>query len=164
MNQSIEKENDYLAAPQLSKPIDTLQEKDLKENAPRNASELQTLSSQEVVDPKSILQQKDVNKNGGLNRVLQPRKNGLKNPDISEKPTEPEFLKDVLKFNVDKIDFGNLYPGQICEHSLEIFNKNKTNLSFKIRILCLNEKFDELDEYVFSMRRVGGYEYGYFLQ
>jgi hypothetical protein len=121
------------------------------------------LNSQEEIkfEPKTILGEKDLN----ISNVLAPKAPHLQKPirklaEIPSKaPAEPEFLKDVLKLNISSINFGQLYPGQICEHNLDIFNRNKNNLSFKIRILCLNETFNDFDEYVFSMRRTGGYEY-----
>ena len=130
-----------------------------------------TFSSASELDPidihgdvksevKSILGEKDLNKNAAVlkNTFNKPNKRIIELPiDIQEK--EPEYLKDVLKLNIGVINFGCLYPGQICEHNFEIFNKNKNNLNFKIKIVCLNEKFNLLDEYVYSMRRTGGFEY-----
>lgn len=63
-------------------------------------------------------------------------------------------LKDVLKINSMTIDFGELFPGQILEETVIILN-NLTSIKvpFKIKINCLSKEFDDLDEYVYSMRR-----------
>ena len=63
-------------------------------------------------------------------------------------------LKDVLKLNSTKIDFGFLTPGQIIEETVIILNNlTFTKVPFKIKINCLSKEFDDLDEYVYSMRR-----------
>jgi hypothetical protein len=56
--------------------------------------------------------------------------------------------------NVKKIDFGEVMPGQIIEESIVIMNNlNSTKVPFRIKVNCLTKEFDELDEYVYSMRR-----------
>ena len=63
-------------------------------------------------------------------------------------------LKDVLKLNSTTIDFGYLTPGQIIEETVIILNNlTFTKVPFKIKINCLSKEFDDLDEYVYSMRR-----------
>lgn len=63
-------------------------------------------------------------------------------------------LQQVLKINVGVIDFGDLLPGQILEENLIIMNTLvNTKVPFKIKVNCLTKEFDELDEYVYSMRR-----------
>lgn len=63
-------------------------------------------------------------------------------------------LKDVLKINSMNIDFGELFPGQILEETVIILNNlAATKVPFKIKINCLSKEFDDLDEYVYSMRR-----------
>jgi hypothetical protein len=63
-------------------------------------------------------------------------------------------LDQVLKFNTLSVDFGNVFPGQIVEEPIIILNNlTNTKVPFKIKVNCLTKEFDELDEYVFSMRR-----------
>jgi hypothetical protein len=63
-------------------------------------------------------------------------------------------LADVLKINQNSIDFGNVFPGQIIEETIIILNNlSHTKVHFKIKVNCLTKEFDELDEYVYSMRR-----------
>lgn len=78
---------------------------------------------------------------------------GEEEPQKQEILAEME-LKDVLKINSMNIDFGELFPGQILEETVIILNNlTNTKVPFKIKINCLSKEFDELDEYVYSMRR-----------
>lgn len=63
-------------------------------------------------------------------------------------------IQDVLKVNSAHVDFGEVLPGQIIEETIIILNNmNKTKVPFKVKVNCLSEEFEELDEYVYSMRR-----------
>lgn len=89
--------------------------------------------------------------------------------DNKKKPTEEENkqeieeedkhlsemnIQDVLKVNCTQVDFGDVLPGQIIEETIIILNNmNKTKVPFKVKVNCLSEEFEELDEYVYSMRR-----------
>lgn len=74
-------------------------------------------------------------------------------PKVEESLKEMD-LKDVLKINSMSIDFGELFPGQILEETVIILNNLTTiKVPFKIKINCLSKEFDDLDEYVYSMRR-----------
>ena len=79
--------------------------------------------------------------------------------EAEEEPQKVESLKemdlkDVLKINSMNIDFGELFPGQILEETVIILNNlATTKVPFKIKINCLSKEFDDLDEYVYSMRR-----------
>ena len=77
-------------------------------------------------------------------------------PEVEEEDKNLEELKiqDVLKINCQQVDFGEVLPGQIIEETIIILNNmNKTKVPFKVKVNCLSEEFDELDEYVYSMRR-----------
>ena len=70
-----------------------------------------------------------------------------------------EVLKDlevskILKTNKDSVNFGELFPGQIVEETIIVTNclLNK-KVPFKIKVNCLTRELDDLDEYVYSMRR-----------
>lgn len=77
------------------------------------------------------------------------------------KPQEPEDkplnempISDVLKVNCQTVDFGDVMPGQIIEETIIILNNmSKTKVPFKVKVNCLSEEFEDLDEYVYSMRR-----------
>lgn len=63
-------------------------------------------------------------------------------------------LDQVLKINTQTVDFGDVFPGQILEETIIILNNlTNTKVPFKIKVNCLTKEFDELDEYVYSMRR-----------
>ena len=75
-------------------------------------------------------------------------------PPKREEVLSETTLAQVLKLNVPLIDFGELLPGQILEENLIIMNTLQTaKVPFKIKVNCLTKEFDELDEYVYSMRR-----------
>lgn len=86
-----------------------------------------------------------------------------KNTDQAEKPKpqEPEDkplnemqMSEVLKVNCQTVDFGDVMPGQIIEETIIILNNmSKTKVPFKVKVNCLSEEFEDLDEYVYSMRR-----------
>ncbi len=57
------------------------------------------------------------------------------------------------------IDFGNLYPGMICEDEIDIIPKTSETLIVQLLVLCNNKEYESLDEYVYSARKTTGYEY-----
>lgn len=64
------------------------------------------------------------------------------------------LLSDILTVNRSSVEFGELFPGQIVEEALSITSKLvNRKIPFKIKVNCLSKEFDELDEYVYSMRR-----------
>jgi hypothetical protein len=50
-------------------------------------------------------------------------------------------------------------PGNIFEETLEISSLYSENLIVRIEILCDNKELDDHDEYVFSARKLSGYDY-----
>lgn len=77
-----------------------------------------------------------------------------KEPEKADKNLSELHLEDVLKINQTSVNFGNVFPGQIIEETIIILNNmNSTKVNFKIKVNCLTKEFDELDEYVYSMRR-----------
>jgi len=55
--------------------------------------------------------------------------------------------------------FDNVFPGNIFEKSFDIFNKSNESIVLKINAICLNQEFETLDEYVYSLRRNTNYDY-----
>lgn len=55
--------------------------------------------------------------------------------------------------------FQNGFPGQILEESFEVYNKINQEIKYKVHLKIDDNEFSELEEYVFSMRRTGGYDY-----
>ena len=73
---------------------------------------------------------------------------------MEEEDLSKMSLQEVLKINQNTVDFGNVFPGQIIEETIIILNNlSHTKVHFKIKVNCLTKEFDELDEYVYSMRR-----------
>jgi hypothetical protein len=63
-------------------------------------------------------------------------------------------LFHALGISTLAIDFGDVMPGQILEETLILTNKlTDAKIPFHIKIQCLSREFDELEEYVYSMRR-----------
>lgn len=80
----------------------------------------------------------------------------IASPDTedSDKELNELCIDEVLKVNSNQVDFGDVFPGQIIEETIIILNSlNKTKVPFKVKVNCLSEEFEDLDEYVFSMRR-----------
>lgn len=61
--------------------------------------------------------------------------------------------------NKSVIFFQNGFPGQILEESLEVSNISEVEAEYNVTVISEDEEFDHLDEYVFSMRRTGSYDY-----
>ena len=57
------------------------------------------------------------------------------------------------------IDFGNLYPGMICEDEIELLPKTAETIIVQLWVSCNNKEYDDLDEYVYSVRKTSGFEY-----
>jgi hypothetical protein len=47
----------------------------------------------------------------------------------------------------------------ICEDELEFISKTNETIIVQIYLVCNNKEYDELDEYVYSIRKITGYEY-----
>jgi hypothetical protein len=48
-------------------------------------------------------------------------------------------------------------PGNICEEDLVLMGTTDETLLVQVLVVC--NEFEELDEYVFSARKVAGYDY-----
>jgi hypothetical protein len=71
-----------------------------------------------------------------------------------DKPLKEMMISEVLKVNCQTVDFGDVMPGQIIEETIIILNNmSKTKVPFKVKVNCLSDEFEDLDEYVYSMRR-----------
>ena len=68
-------------------------------------------------------------------------------------------IKNFIKSSIECIKFGWVFPGNILEQELEIFNIFEEDLTVKITVDCLNKEFDKLDEYVFSTRKTTNLDY-----
>lgn len=92
------------------------------------------------------------------------------NPDAGMEAREAEAdttiygkIEDFLIVNQKKIDLGSTLPGQVKEEDLQIaYPKNgKTNYQLKIevKVNCESQRFDDLDEYVFGLRKPPNFDF-----
>ena len=73
---------------------------------------------------------------------------------MQEESIENMSIHEILDVSVKSINFGLLFPGHIKEETVKIKNTLKGGkVKFKIKVNCLVEEFDRLDEYVYSMRK-----------
>lgn len=65
--------------------------------------------------------------------------------------------------NQKKIDLGSTLPGQVKEEDLQITYKdlNKLNhqLKVEVKVTCESQRFDDLDEYVFGLRKPPNFDF-----
>ena len=59
----------------------------------------------------------------------------------------------MIDLSINNIKFGVVLSGNIFEENLEVFNKTKETLVLKIVVSCLNPELEDLDEYVYSVRK-----------
>jgi len=71
----------------------------------------------------------------------------------------PKDIKQCLTVSKKIILFGAVIPGQIKEQRLLIENFSTELLTLRVRVDCCNQEFDELDEYVLSIRKPPQYDY-----
>lgn len=79
-----------------------------------------------------------------------------------EEEAEPVVtdLKDCLTVSeTGTIKFGKVFSGQIKEQKFTIENHSRKKLTLKVKVVCSNKEFDDLDEYVFSIRKPPQYDY-----
>lgn len=119
-----------------------------REQAARPAEEEGPEAGEEPTSDSAEGRQEGSDLNGGL---LSEDRSEL---DDREEQIEDAPIQQILQVSKRTIDFGELFPGQIVEENLMITNNlQRRKLPFKIKVNCLSREFDELDEYVYSMRR-----------
>jgi hypothetical protein len=158
---SVENEdNDPVKLEKEEKPLN---DNEKEKNIPKANSSNDEKSQQDsdLKQEKGNVDDKSNNENQekNLDLSLETDPQSIEADDIEEEPPKTENLKemdlkDVLKINNSVINFGDLFPGQILEETVIILNNlTSTKVPFKIKINCLSQEFDDLDEYVYSMRR-----------
>ncbi|CAD8148655.1 unnamed protein product [Paramecium pentaurelia] len=68
-------------------------------------------------------------------------------------------IKDVVNVNKQIVNFGLVIPGNICEDDIQFQNLSNETVIIGIQVICNNTEFDDLDEYVYSARKLNGYDY-----
>lgn len=74
--------------------------------------------------------------------------------------TSERVIQQVLRVSQpDGLNFGSVIPGNICEEDLVLTGNTTETILVQVLVVCLNTEFEDLDEYVFSTRKVVGYDY-----
>jgi len=81
------------------------------------------------------------------------------NQIMNHRKLQKYTIKQLLHISKSIIDFGNIFPGQIIEESLDIVNKTNQNLVLEIALGCENPDLHDTEEYVYSIRRSHLYEF-----
>eukprot|EP01017_Pseudomicrothorax_dubius_P020293 TRINITY_DN2218_c0_g1_i4.p1 TRINITY_DN2218_c0_g1~~TRINITY_DN2218_c0_g1_i4.p1 ORF type:complete len:533 (-),score=152.22 TRINITY_DN2218_c0_g1_i4:541-2139(-) len=81
------------------------------------------------------------------------------NRSIERRTVTYSNVRDILHVAKEGFHFGLVLPGQILEEDLEIKNKTKQNVVVRVQVLCLNQEYDDHDEYVFSVRKASILDY-----
>ncbi|CAD8053923.1 unnamed protein product [Paramecium primaurelia] len=68
-------------------------------------------------------------------------------------------LKNIINVNKQSVNFGLVLPGNICEDDIQFQNISNETIIIGIQVVCNNTEFDDLDEYVYSARKLNGYDY-----
>ncbi|CAD8134538.1 unnamed protein product [Paramecium pentaurelia] len=68
-------------------------------------------------------------------------------------------LKNIINVNKQQVNFGLVLPGNICEDDIQFQNISNETIIIGIQVVCNNTEFDDLDEYVYSARKLNGYDY-----
>lgn len=145
-----------VAAQGATDPVDPIKQ---LEQAPGPAQPNSPLSQTIANTPndtpvKPIIPGQSQDSHGGQETKLPGKSEEQAAPPRREEVLSEHTLQQVLKINVGQIDFGELLPGQILEENLIVMNTlSSTKVPFKIKVNCLTKEFDDLDEYVYSMRR-----------
>ena len=69
------------------------------------------------------------------------------------------IVNDILVVNRLSLVFGASFPGEVVEEPIEVINKSAMDITYKVHVICEDSDLEQLDEYVFSMRKTGGYDY-----
>lgn len=70
------------------------------------------------------------------------------------------LITDLLSFSCLGLNFNSShFPGEVAEEPLEVYNKASIEIGYKIHVHCKDDSLNDLDEYVFSMRKIGSYDY-----
>lgn len=72
-------------------------------------------------------------------------------------------IEDFLQVFLTKIDLGSTLPGQVKEEDLQIAYKDVgklgRQLKVEVKVTCESQRFDDLDEYVFGLRKPPNYDF-----
>lgn len=88
---------------------------------------------------------------------------GLETRDAETDTTIYGKIEDFLIVNQKKIDLGSTLPGQVKEEDLQIQYpkpaKGGFQLKVEVKVICESQRFDDLDEYVFGLRKPPNFDF-----
>ena len=87
---------------------------------------------------------------------VENREKTIASPLVKEKKLE---AIDLLRFSKNSYSLGMLIPGQIIEELFIITNPSPESIELQMSIECENKEFDDLDEYVFTIRSADSNSY-----
>lgn len=97
-----------------------------------------------------------------LNRIVNvppPDKEMQPQPSSRKIPRKSLLIHDFLKVSHSVISFGDVIPGNILESNFEVTNTTTNILVAQIMVVCQNREYDDLEEFVYSIRRSTSYDY-----
>ena len=91
----------------------------------------------------------------------------VQEPALNTKDSESDTtiygrIEDFLIVNQMKIDLGGTLPGQVKEEDLQIqYRDHKLGVALKVevKVTCESQLFDDLDEYVFGLRKPPNFDF-----
>jgi hypothetical protein len=88
---------------------------------------------------------------------------GMETRDAETDTTIYGKIEDFLIVNQKKIDLGSTLPGQVKEEDLQIQYpkpaKQGFQLKVEVKVICESQRFDDLDEYVFGLRKPPNFDF-----
>lgn len=88
---------------------------------------------------------------------------GLETRDSESDTTIYGRIEDFLMVNQKKIDLGSTLPGQVKEEDLQIMYRDPQKLGHQlkveVKVICESQRFDDLDEYVFGLRKPPNFDF-----
>lgn len=76
----------------------------------------------------------------------------IQNPKVSKGKLEKVDWENAIQISTNEVNFCKMLPGQIMEKEFSVTNPTKASMEMRILVECLTEGFDDLEEYVFTLR------------
>lgn len=91
------------------------------------------------------------------------QESGMETRDTETDTTIYGKIEDFLIVNQKRIDLGSTLPGQVKEEDLQIQYpkpaKQGYQLKVEVKVICESQRFDDLDEYVFGLRKPPNFDF-----
>lgn len=132
----------------------------IEETPPQSLDEDQQTEPEEEKLPQETPQIEEPEKDD-VSKELQDDEVDEDDAEEEEQEDEgPKDIREMLKLSEPKfIRFGIVFPGIVKEQKLMIENPSKHQLTLKVKVECYNEEYDDLEEYVYSIRKPPHFDY-----